>query len=783
MNHLKYIIISIALNFLMLAQVVDESWKIYDDSEVARIEITINPSALSWMYSNVQSDSVHPITIRFKNKWIDQTIQSAGMRLRGNTSRDSQKKSFKILFDAFQNDFVFFGVKNLNLNGEHNDPSIIRSKICWDIFRMIDVPSSRAAHCAVYINGRYYGLYISIEDYGLQHLKRNFSNPEGNLWRCLYPADLAWRGSDPNSYKHFENGRQVYDLQTNENEDDYFSLARFIRIINQTAAASLFDSLDNFVEMKDVLKYFAVNNLTGSWDDYWFLKNNYFLYHEPGNDKINWIPYDYDNTFGIDWFSKDWATINPYTFAKIDNSPRPFVEKLFTIPEYKNLYTHFLSFYNDKIFNLNFLEERIESLRVMITPFAIADTFRTLDYGFDAGDFFNSYSSTGFSNQHVKRGLKEFINVRHNSLPQQLGYAFSKAIVYDINFTPRNPSATDSIKVYASIFSPFGIESATIEFTPGVLPVTQSYTMRYIPNFASNSVEENDLWVGTILPLGENGSGAFRIKVIDSLGQTIYFPRVKQKRIDVKNSLSNILFINEFLAANTFTNPDPHGEFDDWIELYNSGTTPIKLSGKYLTDKRTNLTKWKFPNDDIYIQPNSWMIVWCDEDSGQIGLHTNFKLSAAGEFIALVDSTGNSIIDSISFGQQSNDVAFARIPDGSENWRFTSTPTPEAMNVLTKVDEDIIPQNFSLHVFPNPFNPATKIKFSIPAGGETHRGVSLRVFDILGREVATLVENELTAGNYEISFDANKYQLTSGVYFVRLTHGQKSLARKIMLVR
>ena len=72
--------------------------------------------------------------------------------------------------------------------------------------------------------------------------------------------------------------------------------------------------------MKEVLQYFAINILTGSWDDYRFLKNNYYLYHDPGTDMLRWIPFDYDNSFSVDWFDTDWSDIDPYSYANIDGS-------------------------------------------------------------------------------------------------------------------------------------------------------------------------------------------------------------------------------------------------------------------------------------------------------------------------------------------------------------------------------------------------------------------------------------------------------------------------------
>lgn len=79
----------------------DESWKLYDDSTVGRVDITVDPAALVWMYNNVESDSLHLVEIHFQNSYIDETVGNVGFKLRGNTSRQSQKKSFKLDFNHF----------------------------------------------------------------------------------------------------------------------------------------------------------------------------------------------------------------------------------------------------------------------------------------------------------------------------------------------------------------------------------------------------------------------------------------------------------------------------------------------------------------------------------------------------------------------------------------------------------------------------------------------------------------------------------------------------------
>jgi len=148
--------------------------------------------------------------------------------------------------------------------------------------------------------------------------------------------------------------------------------------------------------------------------------------------------------------------------------------------------------------------------------------------------------------------------------------------------------------------------------------------------------------------------------------------------------------INEFMAQNDSI-PDPSNEFDDWIELYNNTDQSINLSGLYLTDDASNITKWQFPANTV-VDPHSFIIVWADEDSGQTGLHTNFKLSANGEFLRF-SKTDQSVLDSISFGPQTSNLSMSRIPNGTGNFIQTQ-PTINAVNIANTSFGDIVINEF-----------------------------------------------------------------------------------------
>jgi hypothetical protein len=97
------------------------------------------------------------------------------------------------------------------------------------------------------------------------------------------------------------------------------------------------------------------------------------------------------------------------------------------------------------------------------------------------------------------------------------------------------------------------------------------------------------------------------------------------------------------------------------------------------------------------------------------------------------------------------------------------------------------PDNYKLYQnYPNPFNPVTKIKFNVPASNLTLNGVKgpyveLIIYDILGREVAVLVNKQMKPGTYEIEWDAASY--SSGIYFTKLVSGSFSDVKKMIMVK
>ena len=146
------------------------------------------------------------------------------------------------------------------------------------------------------------------------------------------------------------------------------------------------------------------------------------------------------------------------------------------------------------------------------------------------------------------------------------------------------------------------------------------------------------------------------------------------------------VIVNEFMAKNDSTLLDGDGAYSDWIELYNSGSSAVDLTGWYLSDDATDLTQWVFPTKSI--AAGEYLVVFASGNDtagftdGSGYLHTNFKLSGDGESVVLVQSDGTTVEDSsLDYPVQSDDVSYGvRLGSSSGALIYLTTPTPGAVN-------------------------------------------------------------------------------------------------------
>jgi len=182
--------------------------------------------------------------------------------------------------------------------------------------------------------------------------------------------------------------------------------------------------------------------------------------------------------------------------------------------------------------------------------------------------------------------------------------------------------------------------------------------------------------------------------------------------------------ISEFMASNTSTLTTTNGLYEDWIEIHNNSGAAVDLAGWYLTDDPADLRKWQFPSTTATspLPDNGYLIVFADgtEDAVLLGeLHAGFKLSAGGEFLALIEPDGETVAYQYNpkFPAQTANISYG-IDPGTGAHAYFASPTPGAAN--GQVIADAVQFSVTSRTFASPFDlvltvaaPATTIRYTL----------------------------------------------------------------------
>lgn len=666
--------------------------------EVASISITIDPDSLLAMYNNLGNSHEFPAAMVYTFSSGLSAYSGIGVRFRGNTSLNAQKKSFKINVDKYVNQ-NFYGLSELNLIGNQNDPSILRAKLCWDFFRDAGLPACRTSHVRVYVNGTYMGVYLNVEQIDNRFADVRFDDGTGNLWKCLWGSDLTFQGTNPTLYTD-----DAYDLVENEFLNNFSNLANFINVLNNTPLSSLPCELEKVFNVHDYLKIMAADILLGNWDNYIFNKNNFYLYHNEKTGKLEYIAYDLDNTLGIDWVGVDWGQRNLYNWTTSSN--RPLFTRLLQIPAYRDEFSNYVYEFIATSFNATTFEWRAQQIQNIISSAALEDPFRPLDFGFTTDDFLNSISSAWGG--QVAYGIVPFVQTRATQALQQL----------------------QNLQPYTSIFNvvpKFQNDSLFVTFQSNLNANELAVVWKEIGTTTWNIQVPTSLGPYGITDQLYVFAGSLPTDSINILAGAI--PLILVNDIDAHDcnfiylygkESSSPLVINELAPQGTNNCVDFFGANEDWIELYNPGPSAVYLGNKFISDDASNWNKWPLPN--VTLDPGEFQLLYADKEPEQGVNHLDFKLDEFSEtvYISEVQNSARVLIDSITYSNIPFNHSYGRATDANTNWIDWTVSTPNASNLPVSVNELVS----GILLYPNPviemLNSAEKISGRIiSSSGQT----------------------------------------------------------------
>ncbi len=244
------------------------------------------------------------------------------------------------------------------------------------------------------------------------------------------------------------------------------------------------------------------------------------------------------------------------------------------------------------------------------------------------------------------------------------------------NYSPEIPMVNDDIAFALELSNGSGISKLELFYS--------------IDDGAFQSIKltssDNTNFEATVPALVTDGELTYYFKLTDDGGNEVLLPDDAIKDpYDITITSGDVpnLVINEILASNQQTLLDPDGtdEYDDWIEIYNAGSTAIDMGRFYFSDSENPFDD-RIPGDNptkTTIEPGGYLLFWADSDTEQGSTHLKFKLSTEGEILSLYYKDGR-LIDTHTFGEQSADISEGRSPNGGDTWKKINPPSPEKSN-------------------------------------------------------------------------------------------------------
>lgn len=718
---------------------------LYNPSKIRRIDLKFD-QADYWalLTANYQSKTDIPATLSMDGK----IYPNVGVRFKGQTSYQrvtSQKKSFNITMDYADPDQDLKGYQTLNLNNSFEDNSFMREVFYENITRPFST-SLKANYLHLYINDQDWGIYPNVQALDGNYVKEWFLSNDGSRWRCerisggggaggfgAGTSTLNYLGDDTSAYK------PNYTLKHTTVENPWSDLLRVTKILNTVSLNQLEDSLKKVLDIDRALWFIAKEIMFGD-DDSYVNKGGMDYYAIYQKDVERLIPLEYDANSVMSGQTANWSI-----FLKETDTKFPLCNRLFAVPSLRQRYlAHFKTMFNQCLDTVNFISQ-LNIQYNFIDSLVSADPKKLMTY-----QAFQSEKNKLISWMRNRR-----TTIMANAEFKQIGSTIEAVEYSTNNVKNQKPNETESVQVTAKVTNTTnGVKRVNLYYAPGFdgyFNVTQMYDDGLHQDVAAG----DGIYGGTIPPHGNGLFVRYYVEAIsnNSQGTCSYMPEgaehdVYVYQVNLIQSNTNQIVINEIMAANTKTVTDQDGEFDDWIELYNKSTESVDLSNWILTDNATNLDKYRFPSGTS-IPPNSYLIIWADEDGKQTGLHANFKLSASGEELFLLDSNATQV-DKLVYYEQIQDMAYARSPNGTGSFTIQEA-TYNKNNDLVSFNND--KGLFEFKLYPNP---ASQFIIAESNDNKTH---SLKLYNAIG----LLIKEQIM--DQSIKIDLTNFP--AGVYFLR----------------
>lgn len=193
------------------------------------------------------------------------------------------KPSFTLHFSAEESGQRFHGLEKISLNNSVQDATYMCEFLARRMFNATSVPAPRAGHASVTLNGQALGLYVLLEGWNKQFLKRHFANPRGNFYEGAFRDDIT----------------APLEVKSGADPENHSDLDALIQAARAPGLDSRFAALERVLDVDRFATFLALEVLLNHWDGYSLHVNNYRIFHDRSSGKLIFMPHGMDQLFGI----------------------------------------------------------------------------------------------------------------------------------------------------------------------------------------------------------------------------------------------------------------------------------------------------------------------------------------------------------------------------------------------------------------------------------------------------------------------------------------------------
>lgn len=720
---------------------------LYSEDEIKVIRLTFAQANYWTLLENSEQTGVHIMaTLEYNgNVW-----DSVGVKLKGQTSYDqlpngSQKFSFDINMDAFVDGQDIAGFESFNLHNGFQDNSVMRDVLYKHLIRP-HVPAAKACFAQLYINGANWGHYNMVEDLDSEFIRAWWWSNNGARWRADSPAGTGGGGGpqwgdgtaalnylddDTSSYQTY------YTLGRSEIANPWDKLVLTCKKLETTAIGQLADTLDKCMDIDRCLWHLAAENAFADDDSYIYKgKMDYSLYWDPETERMTTQEIDGNSILGN--MALSWSP-----FYHADNANYPMLNRVLQVPELRQRYLAHLRHIMATSMQQADVAALIAQYRALIDTVVQNDPIKLMTYA-----QFNTACTT----------LGNACNTRRNNLQGNAEVAQVPPVIEAVEHESpagigQEPYGNEVVHVRASASHANGLARVRLYWS-NLLPGRFQH-VDMVDDGAHDDGASGDGIYGAEIP--GQAAGRWIRYYIEAQANTAaltvaYSPAGAEHDVYLYQVITNTspsagVVINELMASNGSTVMDNNDQYEDWIELYNGTGNAVDLEGWYLTDTPFEPTKWEIPGGTL-MAPDSYLIVWADEDQSQGAMHANFKLSATGESVLLYD-TDTLLVDQVDFDAQETDMGYARVPNGTGPFVIQAPTFGANNNALGMATAN----NTNIRMYPNPAGSQVVLVWS---------GMEARPIEIIDGMQRTVWSGTVRSGS---SIDVADF--AAGTYVVR----------------